>query len=276
MIYSSNYRCNIGIIKSFLMLLTQANEYKWQIWLAIKKKIQATYQQDTFGLFWSIVMPIIPMSVYMILAQIKVFKTIESMPFIFYIAVGMLIWLLMSKTIHLVLLSIKAEKTILRTTTFPIFPAILSRQGEVLHDTAIRLVVLGIIIIWFHIKVGFISILLFILSLIPAIIFVLGLGMVLVILDLVIQDTRRLVLIGLRYGLFVSSVIFPFPSHGIAATINKFNFFNTFVNSSRELLYYGEIKNLSLYIITSIVGIIIFLLASKLIYTMDYKIREYL
>ena len=179
-------------------------------------------------------------------------------------------------TIHTVLLSIKAEKSILTTTTFPIFPTILSRLGEVLHDTSVRLVVLAIVLIWFQIKVTVVTFFLFFLSLIPAIIFTLGLGMLLSILDLVVQDTRRIVLLILRYGLFLSSVIFPFPEVGWAGAINNFNFFNTYVNASRDLLYHGRIENLSLYVYTSIAGIIIFLVAAKLIYSMDYKIREYL
>ena len=79
--YSSKYRCNTTIPIAIKALFQQAQTYRWQIWLAIKKKIHATYQQDVFGLFWSIVMPIIPMTVYMVLAQIKVFKTVEDMPF---------------------------------------------------------------------------------------------------------------------------------------------------------------------------------------------------
>ena len=167
-IYSSSYRCNSSIFTAFMALFQQALDYRWQIWLSIKKKIHATYQQDVFGLFWSIVMPIIPMTVYMILAHIKVFKRVDDMPHIYYIAMGMLVWLLMSRTIHLMLLTLKAEKSTLTTTNFPIFPALLSRLGEVLHDTGIRLIVLILIVVWYQIDVNFTSVLLSILSLKPA------------------------------------------------------------------------------------------------------------
>lgn len=275
-VYTSKYRCDASLLTAFNALMGQMMYYKWQIWLAIKKKIHATYQQDVFGLFWSIFMPIVPMTVYMVLAQIKVFKTVEDMPFIYYIAIGMLVWLLMATTIHALILAIKSEKSILTTTNFPIFPALLSRLGEVLHDTGVRFIVVALLIFMYHIQVTFVSLSLALLSLIPAIIFALGLGMLLSILDVIIQDTRRVVLLALRYGLFLSSVIFPFPSEGIAATINMFNFFNTFVNATRDLLYYGHVENLTLFWTTSAVGVFIFLLASKLIYTMDYKIRAYL
>ena len=275
-IYSTNYRCNDSIFIALKALFQQARTYRWQIWMAIKKKIDATYQQDMFGFFWSIVMPIIPMTVYMVLAQIKVFKTVDDMPFVYYIGIGMFIWLLMSMTIFTVVTSIKSEKSILTTTNFPIFPAMLSRLGEVLYESTVRLIVVVIIVVWYHIDVTFFSLMLALLSLIPAITFALGLGMMLGILDVVVQDTRRVVLLVLRYGLFISSVIFPFPDTGIAGEINKFNIFNTFVNATRDLLYQGYIENLELFLYTSLVGIAIFLLAVKMVYTMDYKIRAYL
>lgn len=275
-VYSSKYRCNATFIEAVKALYMQAKEYRWQIWLAIQKKIHVTYQQDTFGLFWSLFMPIVPMTVYMVLANIKVLKTVENMPFVYYIGMGMLVWLLMATSIHSMLLSIKSEKSILTTTNYPIFPALLSRMGEVLHDTTVRLIVVIIIAVWYHIDVTPGSLLLALLSLIPAVVFVLGVGMLLSLLDVIIQDTRRIVLLVLRYGLFISSVIFPFPKTGIAGFLNDFNFFNTFVNATRDLLYSGVLPEPTVFFITSFIGFVVFVFAAKLVYTMDYKIRAYL
>jgi len=274
--YSANYRCSDSSLTAVRTLLQQAKEYRWQIILSIKKKIRSTYQQDVLGLFWSIAMPIIPMTLYMFLAMVKVFKTVDDMPFVYYIGAGMFIWLLMSMTIYSIVTSIRAEKAILTTTSFPIFPTMLSRLGEVLHESSIRFMVLIGIVLWYHIDVTFLSLTLTLLSLIPIILFALGAGMLLGIMDVIIQDTRRVVLLMLRYGLFLSSVIFPFPETGLAAEINKFNVFNTFVNATRDLLFHGYIKNLELYIYTSLFAVALFVVASKMVYTMDYKIRAYL
>lgn len=274
--YSSNYRCNTGIITVLFTLLQQVITYQWQIRLSIKKKIHATYQQDVLSLFWAIFIPIVPMTVYMILAHIKVFKSVEDMPHIYYIAVGMFVWLIMATTIHALTESIKREKSILTTTNFPVFPVMISRLGEVLHDSTIRLIALAVIIILYNVDIAFTSYILAFIALIPAIIFALGLGMMLAILDVVVQDTRRIVTLMLRYGLFISSVIFPFPEWGIPGALNQFNIFNTYVNAIRDILFYGYIENLSLYLYTSVVAIVIFLVAAKLVYSMEFKVRAYL
>ena len=275
-IYSAKFRCGSGLITVLRESFQQIIQYRWQILLAIKKRIQSTYQQDAFGFFWSILMPIIPMTVYMILAHIKVFNTVKDQPFIYYIAMGMLTWLMMASIIQNVMMSIKKEKGILTTTNFPILASMISQLGSVLYETAIRIIAVVAIVIWFGIDTSFTSVALTLLSLIPAIIFAFALGMVLSILDIVIQDTRRIVDIFLRYGLFISSVIFPFPTDGILGSINQFNFFNTYINATRDILYSGVIENLSLFIYTSILGLFLFLVSLKLVYNMEYKIRAYL
>ncbi|MEA2049085.1 MAG: ABC transporter permease [Campylobacterota bacterium] len=275
-IYSAKYRCGSSFFTVLRESFQQVIQYRWQILLAIKKRIQSTYQQDAFGFFWSIIMPIIPMTVYMILAHIKVFNTVKDQPFIYYIAMGMMVWLMMASIIQNIMISIKKEKGILTTTNFPIIASIISQLGSVLYETAIRIIAVVAVIIWFGIDTSFQSVVLSILSLIPAIIFAFALGMLLSILDIVIQDTRRIVDIFLRYGLFISSVIFPFPTDCIIGSINQFNFFNTYINATRDILYSGTLENLSLFVYTSIFGLLLFMISLKLVYSMEYKIRAYL
>jgi len=182
----------------------------------------------------------------------------------------------MASIIQKVMTSIKGEKSILTTTNFPIFASMLSQLGGVLHDTGIRLIAIAAIVVWYHVDVSFAAVVFTLLALLPAIIFAFALGMILSILDIVIQDTRRIVDIFLRYGLFVSSVIFPFPTEGVIGFINQFNFFNTYVNAVRNFLYYGETANLDVFLYTSAFGVVLLMVAMKLVYNMDYKIRAYL
>ncbi len=275
-VYSANYRCNSSLLSVLKETLAQIKTYKWQILLAIKKRIKVTYEQDTFSLFWAILMPIIPMTVYMILAQVKVFNTVKDMPFIYYIAIGMMMWLLMASIIQTVMISIKSEASILTTTNFPIIASMLSLVGSILNDTAIRIIAVTAIVIWYQLDISFMTVIMTLLSMIPAAIFAFALGIILSIMDIVIQDTRRVVDIFLRYGLFVSSVIFPFPTEGIIGFINKFNFFNTYTNATRDILYHGYTDDFSIFIYTTIVGVVLMLIALKLLYTMEYKIRAYL
>ena len=275
-LYTSNYRCDSSLWVVLKESLALVKKFRWQILLAIKSKIKATYQQDVLGLFWSFVMPVIPMGVYMVLAEIKVFNTSEVMPFVFYIATGMSIWLLMADIMRKVMYAIKKDKSILTTTDFPIFVVMLSELGEVIHDTLIRFVVLGGIVYYYGIEISLGGVLLALIALLPAIMVAFALGMMLSISDVIIQDTRRLVGIFLRYGLFLSSVIFPFPTDGILGSINQFNIFNTYINAVRDALFFGHYFSDTLFIYTSVFAVVLLLFTLKLVYSIEYKIRAYL
>lgn len=274
--YKPNYRVNNNFINIFKESLNQVLKNKWLILLSIKKQNKLIYQQDFLSLLWIIVMPIIPMTAYVLLASIKVFNTVDEMPFVFYIVVGMFIWMLMSSIIIKVMLSVKKEASILRTTDTSILITMLVQLGGIIFDTIIRSFAVFIIIIWLNIDVSILSLFYAFLSLIPIIIISFSIGVILAILDIIVQDTRKIVDIFFRYGLFISSVIFPFPSDGILGLINSFNIFNTFVNSFRDLLYYGQLSNSVSFLLSSLIGILLFIIAIKLSYIFDYKIREYL
>jgi ABC-type polysaccharide/polyol phosphate export permease len=227
-------------------------------------------------MFWAILIPIIPMTAYMMLAFIKAFNSSTNMPYIFYIALGITLWMFMSKVMRESMMAIKNEKVILTKTNYPIIAVVFSKIGEVLADTIIRIIAVISIMIWYHIYPDPISLILVCLLLIPIFFFALSIGLILSIIDTIIPDTRRLFDISMRYGLFLSSVIFPFPTEGILGYINQFNLFNTYINAFRDLIYHGEIFNVSLLLYTILFTILSTLLAAKITYYMNYRIRAYI
>ena len=275
-IYKSTFRQEDGFFTSIKESLMEVFTHRWFILLLIKKQNKLMYQQDVLSLLWMIVMPLIPMTAYILLASIKVFNKVDEMPFVFYIVIGMFVWMLMSTIVTKVMLSIKKEKNILQTTRIPILVFMISKLGEVLFDSFIRFIAVVVLVLWFQIDVSLLSAALLFLCLIPIILISFAIGAISAILDMIVQDTRKVVDIFFRYGLFVSSVIFPFPTEGALGFINEFNIFNTYINSIRDLLYYGYISNLSTFIYSSVVGLILFVIALKTVYVFDYKIREYL
>lgn len=274
--YYAKFRQNDHLLKVLKNSFKQIQDNRWLILLLIKNQNKITYQRDILGLAWLLIMPLVPILAYIFLASIKVFNTVKEMPFVFYIVVGMFIWLLMSSIIKKTMLSIKAEKNILRSTNLPMLVVMVSKMGEILFDSFIRFFAVIVIVVWQNIDIPIISILYFILSLIPIIICSFAIGAIVAIVNLVSHDIEKAVDIFLRYGLFVSSVIFPFPDNGLLGIIGDFNIFNTYVNGIRDILFYGTVQNFSLFGYTVLVTLFLFILSLKLVYIFDYKVREYL
>ena len=74
----------------------------------------------------------------MILAQVKVLKSSEDMPFVLFIVLGMVVYLFITGTIISVMNSLGDEKDILKTVNYPISAAILSNFGGVAFDFLVR------------------------------------------------------------------------------------------------------------------------------------------
>jgi lipopolysaccharide transport system permease protein len=275
-IYSSKFRSNLGIFKSIKIFFAEIKAYKKYIVSSVYNDIVAKYKQDKLGLLWSIILPIVPMSIYILLATIKAFKSSDNMPHIFYIAVGMTVWLLMSEIMVTTMKSIKKNKTILLKSNFPFSVVYVSSLGELLLNVFVRVVVVVFIMIYFSIQVSIINIVLFILSLVPILIFAFSSGIILSFLDTYIPDTKRLLDMFLRYGLFLSSVIFPFPTTGFLGELNNFNIFNTFIVASREILYFGYTNMLNLYCVYSFISFILFIIAIQFTLRLEFRIRAYL
>ena len=272
-IYSANFRCEYNVFQLVLLFIQEIYAYRRYIISSITNDIKAKYKQDNLGLLWSIILPIVPMSLYILLSTIKAFKNSDSMPHIFYISMGMTVWLLISEIMVATMKSIKKNKTILLKSNFPFSAIYISSIGELLLNAFVRIVVVVMIILYLHIDIKLFNFLLSILFLIPVLLFAFSVGMILSIFDIYIPDTKRLVDMFLRYGLFLSSVIFPFPKDGILGYINQFNIFNTFVESVRDALYFGGLSSYTNYIICTFISILLFLVALFLSLKLEFKVR---
>jgi len=274
-VYSSKSRKGTSVLAVLANYWTLLVDYRWHLLVSVRSQVKSTYQQDVFGVFWSFLMPIIPMTVYMILAHVKVFNTVKSMPFVFYITSGMLVWLLMAEVIRKVMLSLKQEKTVLVTTDYRAIFAMAMKAGEVVNDTIIRLVFFVCVVLYLGMGVSFLGILCFIFVLMFSFVLAFSIGVVLSVLDVVFQDTRRFVDIFLRYGVFVSSVIFPFSEEGVLGWINNFNVFNTCIVSARSALLLDSIEIIP-FIMTLIFGLLLLLFSLKILYVVEYRLRAYI
>jgi lipopolysaccharide transport system permease protein len=260
------------ILKHFFLEIKRT---RWQIWVTFKRDFVSAYNQTTVGLLWSVVMPLIPISVYLLLAYLRVLRTTENMPFVVYIVVGMTIWTFLSGSLTSPILAIQKSKVVLETSKYPILAVILSNFGQMIYQTSIRIIFVVLVLIFYKISLSW-NILLLPLLILPLALFSLSLGIILAIVNVIIRDVQNVVDIVMRYGVFLSSVIFPMTETGLIGTLNLFNPFNTFVIAVRNFIVFGQIPHLTVYLVTTGVSILLFLVACKVLYIMEYRLKAFL
>lgn len=266
----------LGFFQIFLSLFKQLYYNRSQVYITVKKDFKVKYQDTYLGFLWAVIIPIVPMGAYMMLATIKAFNSSDDMPFVFFIAIGMTLWMFMSKVMRQSLMAITSQKAILSKTNYPIIAVVFERIGEVLSDTVIRVITVIIIMFWYHINTTLQGFFIGMLLLIPMLLFSISAGMILSILNAIVPDTIKIFDILMRYGIFLSSVIFPFPEEGVLGAVNQFNVFNTYINAFRNAIYHNEIFSSNLLLYSIVFTIVLTFVSAKLVHYMNYRIRAYI
>jgi ABC-type polysaccharide/polyol phosphate export permease len=274
-IYSPNDRLNLSVFRVFKNIFQEIKSHKWQIWIAFKKDFINSYNHTAIGFIWSIILPLIPISAYVLLAQFRILKTTDNMPFIVYILIGFTIWFFLTNTITTIMNSLRREKGILTKIKYPLSAVILSHFGKLIFDLLVRIIFSSIILILYNIHIG-LHLLLLVFLLIPLIIFSFGIGLILLVLSEIYRDITNFIDIFFRYGMFISSVIFPMPNIELIQKINLFNPFNTYIVNIREFIVFGNFTNIELFLYTSLFSLVIFIISVKFMYIMENRLKAYL
>lgn len=274
-VYNKNTRLNDSIIKAFKTVCYDVWSYRWLIWRLFKRDFTAPYKQSFLGVIWSFIVPIIPVTVYLFLVTMGVLRPSAGMPYLVFVFVGMTLWMFISGGMNSMINTMQKERNVIVKVKFPLVVVAFSGFGKVFLDTLVRIALVIFSFILYGIVPSW-TIILLPVVLLPFLLLTFGLGIIVGLLDVAISDTRNVVDIFLRYGIFLSSVIFAMPTTGLIGKVNRFNIFNQFIVGIREFLVYGYITDLAGFVLSSVGAFVIFILAIKILYTLEYKILGHL
>lgn len=274
-VYNKDTRLNSSLVESVTSLYRTAWAYRYLIWRSFRRDFTAPYRQSVLGTAWSFIMPMIPITAYLVLVFMGVLDTRAGMPFFIYVSVGMTLWFFLYGGITAVMNSIQSEKGVITKVKFPLVVVILSGFGRVFSDTLIRLVFVVGAFGFFRVVPHW-DIVLAPLVALPFLLLCLGLGILVGLLNVVMTDTKNFVEMFLSYGMFVSSVFFALPTTGFFGSIARINIFSHFIVGIREYLVFGHLNDPVTYAVSSAIAVAVFLFSLKTLYSLEYKIIGHL
>jgi lipopolysaccharide transport system permease protein len=272
-IYNRNTNLGVPTIKAVWFSLRDIWFYRWLIWVNFKKDFVGQYKRSSLAIMWTIVMPLIPLTAYLFLAFIRALNVTSGLPYPVYIISGMTIWLILSEGITSAMGAVNKERSVLTKVKIPLITVIMAGYGKVCANTLIRIPFLVLVFIIFHIYPPPIT-LLFPLVLLPIIFLGLGFGIIFGMLGAMTQDAENAVAVLMRYGMFLCSVVFAMPTDGLAGTLNRLNIFNHLVVGLRDFLVYGTFSDPSGFAAGAVISVLVFIIALKWNYSLEYLARE--
>ncbi|MEL6757743.1 MAG: hypothetical protein AAFP81_15020 [Pseudomonadota bacterium] len=197
--YRPYERFSDGPFLAFRRFWGEALRHRSHISTVFVDDFKGGYRGTALGVFWNFVLPLVPISVYVLLVNLRVFPSFEGMDPALYIGFNVTLWTLFTGLITRPIQVVKARNAVTMMTSLPMSAAILASFAQLCFDTLVRCVlIIGLVVLFQQWpNVAFLDLLLF---LVFGFTFCFSLGLLLSILSMVFEDVARLVTILLQYG----------------------------------------------------------------------------
>ena len=273
-IYRPDSRIKQNWLQAAISITREIKNFRSHINTLFMRDFRKGYVGTVLGVFWNFILPMVPISVYILLVSLRVMPRYDGIPPAVYISFNITIWYLLTGLIRQPIQIVKSRNAEMMKTAIPLSAAIVSSFAQLCFDTAVRIALVTVLIVATQTGISWAAFLVVPIILSGGLLF-LGLGLLLSILNVIYRDIERVVTIVLQYGIFLSGVIFPLSSLGPLTGLSTANPFNVIISSAREAAFAGSISNPGALAAWTTVGVILFLYSIWFFYLMEYRIRGF-
>lgn len=182
------------------------------LWTLVRRDLQIRYAQSALGYLWTILDPLLMASVYFVVfTYVFGARDVGATPYFLYLVVGLLAWQWFSAAITDCTQTLRREARLVRSTNLPreiwVVRVVLAKGIE--YVLALP-VLIGFTVFYLFTGETHVSwrLLFFIPALVLQSLLILGIGLMLAPLNVMFLDTQRLVRIALRFGFYLTPILY--------------------------------------------------------------------
>ena len=270
--YVPEARFSADAIQAARALFSEVVAHRAHIASMFGGEFRSSYRGTVFGVFWNFVLPLVPLSVYILLVNLRVFPSYEGLAPAIYIGFNVTIWSLMTGLITRPIQVIQSRNLEAMKTSLPISVSVVASFSQLCFDTLVRLGLVTLMVVLYA-QWPQPNLLGFMASLLIGMIFSISAGLILAIFNVIVPDVSRVVTIMLQYGIFMSGVIFPMTSMGPLAVLDQINPFAVVIKASRDYLFFGSHADFLYLLLWGCFSFVVFLISLRFFYVMERRIR---
>jgi len=263
-----------GFLHIFKEIFHELKMNKWLTYQLFKRDFFALYKQSFVGILWAIIVPLISVVTFIILNRAGVFSIGDiDIPYPLYAILGMSFWQLFSSGLIACTNSLVSAGSMVVKINFSRKSIVIASFGKSVISFLVQLVLAVILFIIYGIMPN-IAILLIPILLIPIILFTLGIGFILSLLNGIMRDIGNVISSIIVFLLFLTPILYAKPSTGLLTKITSYNPIYYLISAPREFLLTGNISEWEGYLISSIISIVIFILCLVIFHLTETRITE--
>ncbi|RJG40881.1 ABC transporter permease [Mesorhizobium sp. DCY119] len=271
-VYRADSRFADGVAAALLHLVREVWRHRAHVGLIFKRDFKASYRGSALGIFWNFVLPLLPVSVYVFLSMLGVFPNIEGLPRAVYVSFNVTLWLLFAGLVEQPIKVVKSRNVDAMKTSLPISVAIASSFALLSFETLLRVLLIAAMVLAYLTPISVYAPLAIPVTII-GVAFCLSIGLLCAILNIVLPDTQSIITIIMRYGIFLSGVIFPLSAIGPLGWLDKINPFAILIHATRDVAFFGTLTHPVPFAALCFATLLMLLFSARVFYLMEYRIR---
>lgn len=251
--------------------LVGSHELVWRLFL---RDFKAKYKQTVLGFLWALIMPLLTVGTFVFLNRAGILNIGKvDIPYPAYALLGLTVWQIFSGGLRACSNSIVAGGSMIVKINFPKEVLVLSSLGEALIDTMVRIFLTALVFAIYKVVPAW-TVVLFPFALIPLLLFTLGFGLLLSLLNAVFRDVANIISLSTTFLLFVTPVLYPEPKAALFKVFTIFNPLAALVSGPRDLVVKGYLTQPFSYMFYSGLSLAIFLISWRLFHLAEVRIAE--
>ena len=264
-----------GYLSIFGEIVNEVKRNGWLTYQLFKRDFFAMYQQSFIGLVWIIILPLVNVATFLLLSRSGIFNLGDMpVPYPLYALLGMAFWQIFATGILSCGSSLtKAGEMILRIN-FSKKSLVMAEIGKPIISFVIQFVLVGILFVCYRV-VPHHTIFLVPIVVLPVIVLTLGLGFMVALLNAIVRDTGNVLSLGMTLLMYLTPVLYARPQQmGLLGHITKYNPMYYFITAGRDLVLKGTLTEPKGFVISSLVSLVILLIALMMFHLTETRIAE--
>ena len=276
--FETTYEPDNSLKKGYFLILREIydelKKNKWLIYQLFKRDFLTIYRQSVFGLLWAFAVPILSLIVFVFLNQSGLFITgVTIVPYPIYALLGLAFWQLFSTGVLACSSSLVQAGSMVTKINFSKKALVIASMGKTLVAFLIQFFLCLSTFALYGIFPNA-GIVLTPLLILPLLLFTLGIGLILSVLNGIIRDFGNLVSVLMTFLLFVTPVMYEAPKTGILAQLTPLNPLSYLISVPRDLALTGETSGLIGFLVLSALSLAIFLVGLIAFHLTETRLAE--
>ncbi|MFC2058770.1 ABC transporter permease [Chloroflexota bacterium] len=263
-----------GYISIFRDIFAELNKSQWLIYQLIKRNYSALYKQSALGFLWILIVPLVTVGIFIFLNGGGVFDIGDmTIPYPLFAVGGTAIWQVFSVGLSQSSNSLVSAGPMVTKINFTRKSLVIAAIAQGALPSLIAMVIVFILFASYHI-VPPLTALLVPFAMIPLLLFVLGLGFLLSLINGVLRDVGNVIPMAITFLLFATPVLYSAPPSGIVFLVSKYNPLYYLVSVPRDLFVVGKVMGLEGFVYAALFSVAVFVIGLLTFHLSETRITE--